>query len=228
MHGHAYTAEALRPRARRAARRRTDATGSLAIAAVCVAAMALVWVLASQVATVQVRDAAALHHFTLLNGPTVEALGNHVLHLLDPLLFVLWGGAIVSVALARGLPRVAVAAAAVLCLAPPSAEKLKPLLAHPHAEVGGLRIGPASWPSGHATAGLALVLCAVLVTPARWRPLAAAVGAAYTVAVGLALLILAWHEPSDVLGGWLLASLWMALAVAGLRLAERRWPTRSA
>jgi membrane-associated phospholipid phosphatase len=30
--------------------------------------------------------------------------------------------------------------------------------------------------------------------------------------------------PSDVLGGYLMATLWAALAVAALRFAERRWP----
>ena len=105
-------------------------------------------------------------------------------------------------------------------------ETLKPLLAHPHARVGDVHIGPASWPSGHSTAALALVLCAVLVTPARLRPVVAAVGGVFAVAVGCSLLILAWHMPSDVLGGYVVATLWMALAVAALRLAERRWPTR--
>jgi membrane-associated phospholipid phosphatase len=38
--------------------------------------------------------------------------------------------------------------------------------------------------------------------------------------------MLAWHMPSDVLGGYLVASLWMALAVAALRGADRRWPPR--
>jgi len=39
-------------------------------------------------------------------------------------------------------------------------------------------------------------------------------------------LILAWHMPSDVLGGYLVAALWTALAVAALRAADRRWPAR--
>jgi membrane-associated phospholipid phosphatase len=60
------------------------------------------------------------------------------------------------------------------------------------------------------------------------RRVVAAVGGVYAVAVGCALLILAWHMPSDVLGGYLVAILWAALAVAGLRAAERRWPTRRA
>jgi hypothetical protein len=33
--------------------------------------------------------------------------------------------------------------------------------------------------------------------------------------------------PSDVIGGILLASLWMALAVAALRASERRSPAKS-
>ena len=69
------------------------------------------------------------------------------------------------------------------------------------------------------------MLCAVLASPPRARPAVAAIGALFAAAVGLALLILAWHMPSDVLGGYLVATLWMALAVAALRVAERRWPT---
>ena len=49
----------------------------------------------------------------------------------------------------------------------------------------------------------------------------------FAVAVGCALLILAWHMPSDVLGGYLVAALWTALAVAALRAADRRWPPRA-
>ncbi len=107
-------------------------------------------------------------------------------------------------------------------LAPLTTETLKPLLAHPHAQIAYTYIDPASWPSGHATAAAALVLCAVLVAPMWLRPAVAALGGVFAVAVGCSLLILAWHMPSDVLGGYLVASLWMALAVAGLRAADRR------
>jgi membrane-associated phospholipid phosphatase len=86
--------------------------------------------------------------------------------------------------------------------------------------VGVSEITAASWPSGHATAATALVLCAVLVAPRRLRPLLAALGVTFAAAVGVSLLILAWHLPSDVLGGYLLGALWMALALAGLRAAD--------
>ncbi len=147
------------------------------------------------------------------------------LHLLDPLLFVCWGVALVAVALVRRRPRVALAVALVMALAPLTAEALKPLLAHPHMQISTISIVAASWPSGHSAAALALVLCAVLVAPACLRPLVTALGAAFALAVGCSLLILAWHMPSDVFGGYLVAGLWMALAVAGLRAAERRWPS---
>src|SRR2546427_86169 len=79
-------------------------------------------------------------------------------------------------------------------------------------------------PAGQGRAALALALCAVLVSAPRARPLVAALGLLFSAAVGFALLVQAWHMPSDVIGGYLFAGLCMALAVAGLRAAERRWP----
>ena len=55
-------------------------------------------------------------------------------------------------------------------------------------------------------------------TALRWRQ-----AAALSVTVGV--VAACGGGPSDVVGGYLLAGLWMALAVAGLRAAERRWPT---
>ena len=223
MSGGAYTTATMPASARS---ERPQAGRPLGVAGLCLLALALIWVVAQLVPAAHLRDAVALRDFTLLSRPHVDAAANFLIRLLEPGLFILWGAALVSVALARGRPRGAVAVAAVMGLAPFTAETLKPLLAHPHAQVGAVHIGPASWPSGHSTAALALVLCAVLVTPARLRPVVAAVGAVFAVAVGCSLLILAWHMPSDVLGGYVVATLWMALAVAALRLAERRWPSR--
>src|SRR5262249_12129814 len=150
-----------------------------------------------------------------------EINGDRLLRLLDPLLFTLWGVAIVCVAIARDRPRLAIALATAMALAPLTAEVLKPRLAHPHVHLGATRVGEASWRSGHATAGLTLALCCALVTPRRWRWLTLLLGAVFALAVGLALLILAWHMPSDVLGGYLTALLWKALAVAAVRAADR-------
>jgi membrane-associated phospholipid phosphatase len=223
----AYSARTLRPRAfpqRAAQQQQRGPAAPLLLAGACLLALVLVWAAFTHVPAAQLRDAVALHDFTLLNRPALESVGNLLLHLLEPALFLLWGAAVVATALARGRPRLAIAAAAVMTLAPLTSEALKPLLAHPHDSVAGVHVGPASWPSGHSTAALALVLSAVLVAPPRLRPLLAVLGAAFTAAVGVALLVLAWHMPSDVLGGYLVATLYMALAVACVRVAERRRP----
>ena len=72
---------------------------------------------------------------------------------------------------------------------------------------------------------IVLVLSVVLVSPPKLRPLTAVLGAMFAAAIGCVLLILAWHMPSDVIGGYLISLLWMSIAVASLRAAERRWPT---
>jgi membrane-associated phospholipid phosphatase len=222
MYQHAYTAGALSPARRTGRPGRRGPMAALAVAALCLAALAVTWVVAELVPAAQVKDAALLNHFVLLGRPSVDSVANALLHVLDPAPFILWGLVLVATALLRRRPRVAVAVACVMSLAPLTAEALKPLLAHPHVQIGLTHIDAASWPSGHSTAALALVLCAVLVAPVRLRPLVTALGLAFAAAVGCSLLILAWHMPSDVIGGYLVASLWMALAVAALRAGDRR------
>jgi len=199
-----------------------SAAGALLVAGLCAAALTLTWVVAALVPATHVKDAVALYDFTLLGRPRVDDLASVLLHLLDPLLYTLWGVLLIAVALGRRRPRAAFAVALVLGLAPLTAEALKPLLAHPHARIDGSEITAASWPSGHATAATALALCAVLVAPQRLRPTVAMLGAMFAAGVGFSLLLLAWHLPSDVAGGYLLGTLWAALAVAGLRATEAR------
>jgi membrane-associated phospholipid phosphatase len=212
-----------RPRGRPAARPGAPrAAGALGLAGLLLVALALTWVAAELVPAGHVRDATTLHDFTLLGRPRVDALAHGLLGLLDPLPFTVAAAALITVALARRRPRVALAVALVLVLSPVSADLLKPLLAHPHASVDTIHVTQASWPSGHAAAALALVLCALLVAPEGLRPAVATIGGLFVVAIGISLLILAWHLPSDVLGGYLVAALWAALAVAALRAGGGR------
>ncbi|HTB70284.1 MAG TPA: phosphatase PAP2 family protein [Solirubrobacteraceae bacterium] len=226
MPPHAYTATL--PRARRNARAtRARARAPLAFAALCALAMLALWALAEHVYAFEIRDTALLRDFTRLNGQHVGVVCKVLLGLLEPLLFTIWGLALMLFAIARSRPRIAVAVVAVMALAPLSAEILKQALAHPHVSIGGTQVGAASWPSGHATAATALALSAVLVTPPRWRRPALLVAIAFVLAVGAALLIREWHLPSDVLGGYLLGSLYVSLALAAVRASERRWPRRA-
>jgi membrane-associated phospholipid phosphatase len=198
--------------------------GPLGVAALCLLGLVAVWLVAELVPAARVRDAALLRDFTELSGGHVTVLCRRLIRLLDPLLMTFWGLALVTFAIARGRRREALAVAIVFVAAPLCADFLKPLLAHTHDSAGVIHIGDASWPSGHATAAMTVVLCAALIAPRRLRPLVAIVGVLFALAVGCALLIRAWHMPSDVIGGYLLAGLWMAVAVACLRASERRWP----
>jgi PAP2 superfamily protein len=101
---------------------------------------------------------------------------------------------------------------------------LKMVIEQPrYAEVlGSNQISDGAWPSGHATASMAIALCAILVAPAGLRPLAALAGGAFAVAVGYAILALGWHFPSDVMGGYLVAAAWALVAVAGLEAVGAR------
>jgi membrane-associated phospholipid phosphatase len=174
----------------------------------------------------QAGDRATLDGFVSLNHGRPAEVATWLAHLCDPPTYGLFGAALVVVALARKRPRVALVVPIVLVGAEVTTQVLKPLLATTRgSEWLQSNIGNASWPSGHATAALSLALCAVLVSPARLRPIVALGGAVFAAAVAYAILVLAWHFPSDVLGGFLVASLWSLLAVAALVTWERRSPS---
>ena len=69
------------------------------------------------------------------------------------------------------------------------------------------------FPSGHATVALALGLSFVLVAaPTKQRPIVAVGAALYAAGMGAALVFNAWHLPSDVGGGFCMATAWAAAA----------------
>ncbi|HVR05882.1 MAG TPA: phosphatase PAP2 family protein [Solirubrobacteraceae bacterium] len=205
--------------------RRAQTRLALALAAICLLGFAVVWVLAAFVPATHMRDAILLYRFGELQRPSVETAANGLLDLLSPLAYTGWALLILAVAILRRRPRMALVLAVVLPAAPLSTELLKPLLAEPHAIVGWHWIGPASFPSGHSTAATTLALCALLVAPRGLRPTVAALGALLVAAVGVSLLILAWHMPSDVLGGYLWAGAWVALAGAVLSVSGSGEPS---
>jgi len=186
--------------------------------------MAVVGLLALDSSRAHERDAAMLHGFVALDRPRVHAYVVVLAHLADPVPYLLVGAALIVVAVARGLAWRAGAVAVLLIATGASTQVVKHLLAQQRFEAW-LRVhqvGAAAWPSGHSTAAMTLALCAVLVAPAALRPLVAVLGGAFAAAVGYAVLVLAWHFPSDVLAGFLMAGTWTALAVAALRVLEPR------
>src|ERR1019366_2916830 len=109
MPGHAYSAPAVRPRPMVERARWPGPRGALRGAALWLGAAGRRCPLAELVPPLQLRDAVLLHDFTLLAPPRIASIANDLLHLLDPLLFVLWGIALLAVAVARERPRTAFA-----------------------------------------------------------------------------------------------------------------------
>lgn len=169
-------------------------------------------------------DATALNGFFYARTPERWDLAAHITSLCDPGSYALIGGAIVLyAALARGAKR-ATAAATLLTVTAISSQILKPTLAEVRFEgnyPGPNGIEAAAFPSGHSTAAMALALALVLVAPRRYRPLAALVGASFAIAMGLSVVLMAWHLPSDVFGGYLLAAAWCLAILGVLRILER-------
>jgi membrane-associated phospholipid phosphatase len=202
---------------------------ALLAALACLAGLGVTLVLAYFAPPFGGRDAATLQGFVDLNRPRLTPWLSHVAHLADPGPYGLIGLALILMALARRRGRVALAIAIVLVCSEVTTQALKPLLAHPRPQewLGKGQISAAAWPSGHATAAMALALCGVLAVPARWRRAAATVGGLFSLAVAYAILTLGWHFPSDVIGGFLIAALWTALMVAAVWRLDEQSPPRA-
>jgi membrane-associated phospholipid phosphatase len=161
-------------------------------------------------------------------APASESRVQRIAELASPPAYAAVGLVLIAIALGRRRPRTAVATAVLLVATGLTTQFLKRLVDVPRESyIDERAVFASSWPSGHATAAMTLALCAVLVAPAVLRPVAALAGAAYAAAVSYAILALAWHLPSDVVGGFLVATGWTLVAVAALIAAEARRPSPS-
>ena len=87
-----------------------------------------------------------------------------------------------------------------------------------------------SLPSGHTAVAASAALVVFLVASPRYRPLAAVVGAVFTIAAGASTLVEQWHRPSDVIAGMLVVAFWGCIAglvLSGLRLRPADPPVRT-
>lgn len=156
-------------------------------------------------------------------SPRAHEATARLLQTIDVSSLALLGGAIVLVALIRRRAALAVAAAVLVAGANLMTQALKAGLGHLDL-LGGetARASAGAFPSGHATVAMSLALALVLVAPASQRPLAALVGMAYAVGVGIAVVALGWHFPSDVGGAYLVAAAWACAVAAALSAHGRR------
>lgn len=172
-------------------------------------------------------DMLGLSGFESANSGWVEGVTAKLSGLGDPMPVALITIVLAALALARGRPRVALVVLALIAATSVSSQALKALLGRTlEVPIIGDVVGPESYPSGHATAAMALALAAVLAAPRRTRPAAAVLGGLVALAVGASTVALGAHLPSDVLGGYLLATGWTLALVAALSVANHRFPAR--
>jgi membrane-associated phospholipid phosphatase len=200
---------------------RTGARLPLLAGMACAIAFVALLAFAYSVGATARLDATALHGLAALRGPWADPVAHLFTRLADPLPLVVMLGGVFACGWALGRRRQAVAAVALVAVANVTTQILKVALAHPRVQpaLGGDPLGPEAFPSGHATAAMSIALAAVLVAPARWRVAVAAAATVYVIGVCTSLLVLAWHFPSDVVGGLLVASGFFFCAVAAIRAA---------
>ena len=134
--------------------------------------------------------------------------------LFNPAPFAVLTAALVAAALVLRRGRAGATAFVAMLGANVTTQALKPLLAVQRDTPLLHHLSAESWPSGHATATMSFALALALVSPPRLRPLAVAAGALITVVTVYAVLIYGSHYPSDIVGGFLVATAWACVAAA--------------
>jgi len=188
----------------------------------CVAALALLALCVFGADAVQRVDTAMLTRLVADPGSRAESLGSGLARLGDPPALLLMLALACGVALVRRRPGNAAAALLVVAGANLTTQMLKVLLGHPRVQLalGADQIAWSTFPSGHVTAAASIAIAFAFALPRSLLPAVAALGLCLVSAVSYAVLALAWHYPSDILGGILVASAWGFAVLAALRLAK--------
>lgn len=204
---------------------------------VCVAGFALVLTFAYWVGPLERLDRNVLDAVST----STDAFANHVAYVGFQVVdfrpfWVLVGAITVLIALAQWRLRDAVLAAALVAGTGGLVLALKALLANPRYQPVPIGSDAYPWeeafPSGHSAGSLAFSLAFLTVVPPAWQRPTAVAGIVFTLYISLGTVVLNYHYPGDVLGGWLLAAGWWfaLLAVPWLSdepppppLRERSW-----
>jgi membrane-associated phospholipid phosphatase len=167
-------------------------------------------------------DAEILSEFTVSNGSFLDFAASLVERIADWLPQVILVAVACLIGLRSGRPQGATAAVVLVAGVALLTQALKVILVNPRYQpiLGHHQISSTGFPSGHSAGALALAFAFFFAVPPSWRRPAAAVGAVLVVAVGVSLLALGLHYPSDVLAGWLVAAGW-CFAFFALRFARR-------
>lgn len=193
-------------------------------AILCAAAIAPLAAAAYAWGPVKALDMRILVHLRREVGP-VHDLASVLVNLGDLTSLLVLGAVAVAIGLHFGRRREVIGALVVIAGANLTTQLLKVALEHARHKAWehGIELPWAnSFPSGHTTAAATIAVALLLVVPTRHRLGAALAGALLVGAVGISVVVLAWHYPSDVLGGLLVVATWTFAVLAALRLRADR------
>lgn len=205
----------------------TSLVGFLAVVGIGAAFALVLSLVAARWQPLRAADAGAVQALNAIVGGRASVVG--VLHAVTALggSEMTWLVFALTVAwlLIRRAPRLALYVAVTGLGAATLVTGVKALVARarPVVDVPVVTATGASFPSGHtvgATVTYGMLLLVFLpAVPGRWRSRVITGGVAVIGAVGFTRVALGVHFPSDVVGGWLLGALWLAVTA----LAFRQW-----
>jgi membrane-associated phospholipid phosphatase len=194
-------------------------TAPLLAAVACLGGVLVVALFAYKVGPTIHLDATVLDRLSAPREGLRYDLATVIARLADPVPLLLMTIAVAALGWGWGRRREVLAAVAVVIGANLSTQVLKHLFEHHRYQdfLGPEQPWANAYPSGHTTAAVAVSIALLLVVPLRLLPRAGIVAAAFSAAVGLAVVVIEWHYPSDVIGGFLVAAAWGLAALAWLR-----------
>ncbi|MGI9539879.1 MAG: phosphatase PAP2 family protein [Miltoncostaeaceae bacterium] len=193
-------------------RRRASRQRLIALAAACALATAVIYGLAVLTTRGQEIDGSAFGNLSPRINPEAFEATDNLLSTISFASVALLGLLIAALALVRRRGDLAFAAVLLLIGANVTTQALKTALPRPDLLDEASSSG--SFPSGHVTVAMSLAMAFVLISPRGVRPLVATVGTLYAAGIGVAVLALDWHRPSDVIGAFLVSTAWAAVAAA--------------
>jgi membrane-associated phospholipid phosphatase len=189
------------------------ATGPLlALAVACAIAVVLLFVAFVHTERGQRWDDRARGDLSAQTNPRAYHATDSLLQTISVSALGLLGAGIMAVALVRRRPRLAVAAGVLVLGANLITQAMKRGFDRPDLVHGG--VDPGAFPSGHTTVATSLAMGLVLVVPRALRWGAAIAGGAYAIGVGVAVVALEWHRPSEVIAAYLVTVGWACLVAA--------------
>jgi membrane-associated phospholipid phosphatase len=204
--------------ARRPTRPRPVAGALALLSALAALATGLVFALAVHTSAGQRLDEAARGGVSLADSSRAYAATQRLLDTISVSSLALFGLGIMGVAVLRRRPWLAVGAGLVVLGSNVTTQVVKAHFERPDL-AGGTGAGEGAFPSGHATVAMSLAMALVLAAPPALRWTAALAGCAYATGVGVAVVALDWHRPSEVVGAYLVAVAWTA-AIAAILIAS--------